>query len=173
VNFKTFCKSSYQELFDFSVKAFPKTKLRQHVIDAIKISEIKFIPYLGMKTLYIKCLATNEERQYHPMILFKGVNYRDRKSSSVIPLKVNEAETRYVEIFDRSETQVLVRCDCKDFRWRFSYTDWNDRSLYGNKHKKYEANGRGNPANPKELPGTCKHIMKMMNELQQVGLVKR
>lgn len=111
MNFKTFCESTFQELYDSSVKAFPKTKLRQHATGPVQITEMKFIPYLGVKTLYMKCLATNEDRQYRPMILFKGVVYREGGGKGVIPLKISDAETRYVEQLDRNGTEVLVRCD--------------------------------------------------------------
>ena len=170
MNFKTFCESTFDELFDSAVAAFPNTKKRQHATDTIQISEMKFTPFVGVKTLFMKCRATNESRQYNPMILFKGVVYRDGKGKGVIPLKISESEIRYVEQLSRDDSEVLVRCDCNDFKWRFNYYDYLDRSLYGNKRKKYEGTG-GPPANPQEKEGLCKHLMKMMYSLQESGLV--
>ena len=64
---------------------------------------------------------------------------------------------------------VLLRCNCNDFKCRFNFYDHIDKSLYGNKRKKYENLG-GAPANPMKLPGMCKHIMKTAQALKDAGL---
>lgn len=168
MDFKTFCESTFEELFDSAVAAFPNTRKRQHATGPIQISEMKFTPFVGVKTLFLRCRATNEDRQYSPMILFKGVKYLE---AGGIPLKISETETRRVEQLSRENSEVLVRCDCNDFKWRFNYYDYLDRSLYGNKRAKYEGK-IGPPANPMEMAGCCKHVMKMMEALQEQGLVK-
>ena len=67
-------------------------------------------------------------------------------------------------------TDVVLRCNCADFRWRFNWYDHLDKSLYGRKRAKYESKGIGPPANPLELPGICKHLMKTAHVLQEAGI---
>ena len=169
MNFKTFCESSFNDLFDSTVRAFPNTRKRQHATAPIRISEVKATPFPGVKTLFLKCRATNEDREYSPMILFKGVAYRDGQGDGVVPVRVSGTETRYIEQLDRTKSNMLVRCDCNDFKWRFNYYDHLDRTLYGNKRAKYE--GTGEPANPLQLPGMCKHVMAFVRDLSQFGLL--
>lgn len=65
---------------------------------------------------------------------------------------------------------VVVVTRLKDFYWRFNYYDHIDHSLYGRKRKKYEGQGLW-VANPKEMPGMCKHLMKMAMALRDAGLI--
>jgi hypothetical protein len=171
MDFKTFCESTYDELYAATVTAFPKTKLRQHATGPVQISEVKFTPFVGVKTLFLRARATNEDREYSPMILFKGVNYVEAtRRKGIIRLKISRKESRYIEQLVQTNSEMLVRCDCKDFSYRFRWYDWLDRSLYGHQGRKYEGKG-GPPANPKEMPGMCKHLLKMFETLKGMGLV--
>lgn len=144
-------ESSVKELYDSAVLAFPNTKMRQHAVDPIEISNISTTPFIGMKTLFVKALARNEDRQYKPMFLFKNVDYENGPSLT--------------------ENDVLVRCDCLDHRWRFAYFNHVNKSLYGKLPKKYESNG-GPPANPQQLPGLCKHLMATASYLKNQNFLK-
>ncbi len=161
-------ESSLSDLYHSAVAAFPKTTRRQHVVHPIIVEQITYTPFLGMKTLFIKAEVRNENRHYNPMILLKKVDYNgsgvkiiasdDRKLYSFHPLSLEN-------------TDVLVRCNCSDFRYRFAYYNKLDRSLYGSPPAKYIANGMGPPANPLELEGMCKHLMKTMQVLRDSGIL--
>ena len=135
-------ESSVEELYDSTVKAFPKTTKRQHAIDLIDITELNWTPYLGMKTLFVKGVAHSQEsnKDYDTVFLIKNVNYNPTNI-----LKNND---------------VLVRCNCQDFLWRWNYTDYKDKSLNGRVRKKYEAIINPGSSNPLEMPGMCKHLIK-------------
>lgn len=57
-----------------------------------------------------------------------------------------------------------------DFSYRFNYYNYLDGSLYGSKRKKYESQG-GAPANPMEMQGMCKHIIKTMDALRDAEVI--
>ena len=121
---------------------------------------------MGVKTLFIKALAQNEGREYSPIILFKKVNYGGNQ------VTITDSTDREVS-FDKlslKDTDVVLRCNCKDFYWRFNYYDHVDKSLYGRKRAPYEAKGTGQPANPFEMPGMCKHLMKTAHVLREAGI---
>jgi hypothetical protein len=168
-NFRLFVESTFDELFDSAVRAFPKTRKRQHATDEVHVGQFRWTPFPGVKTFLLRATATNEDRTYSPMILFKRVQFREGPGRGVLKLKISSEETRYIEQLSPDNHDILVRCNCPDFYWRFNYYDHIDRSLYGNKRSKYDG---AYPANPRKLPGMCKHLMKMVYTMQEVGLVR-
>ena len=163
-----FNETSLSELYTSAVAAFPTTKMRQYAVDPIVITHLNWTPYKGMKTLFVKGLAQSEGREYGPIILFKGVNYQVEE----IRIAANDGEEFGMRPVSLTENDVLVRCNCPDFSWRFNYYNHLDKSLYGPKRKKYEAKGDGPPANPMEMPGMCKHLMKLVHVLQEAGIFR-
>jgi hypothetical protein len=158
-------ESSVNDLFASAVRAFPYTRMRQHATGPIIIESLRWTPFLGVKTLFIKAEARNEDRHYTPMILFKNVDY----DGDGITIIASDGLEYSFDKLSLENQDVLLRCNCPDFYWRFNYYDYIDRSLYGNKRGKYESKG-GLPANPKKLPGMCKHLMKMSEALRDAGL---
>ena len=160
-----FTESSLEELYASAVAAFPKTRMRQHAIQPIVVESISWTPYLGLGTLFIKGEVRNETRHYSPLVLFKGVNYGLKE------VKITASNGKEYEFGKLSEEQTdcTVRCDCPDFRWRFAWYNKLDRSLFGRAPTKYESNG-GPPANPKQLPGMCKHLIQLATALQHAGI---
>ena len=118
-----------------------------------------------MKTLMVKCLAETDN-DYNPIIVFKKVDYLDKGKNYI----VSENKKYYLNQFDKN-TQVILRCQCEDFKWRFKYYDHVDKSLFGHKGVKYEAKGIAPPANPLQKPGICKHLMAMSRKLNEMNLL--
>lgn len=164
-------ESTLYDLYQSTVAAFPNTAYRQHAVDPIKITQLEWVPYLGVKTLYLKGLAQSSSgREYRPIIVFKNVRYHtERDAPDLIEIVASDNRPYLLEKLGNTTNDVLVRCDCKDFYWRFNYYDHEDGSLFGRKRKKYE--GAGPPANPMELPGVCKHILKLAKALDHAGIV--
>lgn len=169
--------SSLTTLYQSAVDAFPATKKRQYATNTVKIVRLEWTPYLGMKTLYLKALAQNftgEGKEYQPMMLFKNVHYyqENTHNADLLNIKVHD-KIYHLKPLSKEKQQVLLRCQCGDFFWRFHHYDHLDKSLYGRNRKKYEAiSNRRGPANPQELPGMCKHLMSMMYMLQDSKIIK-
>lgn len=161
-----FLESSLIDLYNSTILGFPNCPLRQHATHTIKITNLHWTPFVGMKTLFVKGLAQNEGREYNPIILFKRVNYG---GDEVIVTASDGREVSFDKL-STENTDVLVRCNCADFRYRFSYYNFRDRSLYGRKGVKYESKGIGPPANLKKLPGVCKHLMQTAHVLREAGI---
>lgn len=159
----TINESSLSQLYDSTVAAFPTTVKRQHATHPVKIVKLESIPYAGMHTLYFKGLAQSDGKEYNPMILFKKVLYSENGISFI----ASDYKTYHVNPISFEQNDVAVRCDCKDFKFRFSYYNHLDDSLYGIKPKKYESTGTRGPANPLELPGICKHLIKLISVIKQ------
>ena len=159
-------ESSLQDLYDSAVAAFPQTTMRQHATHPIVITNLRWTPFVGMKTLFIKAIAQNEGKEYNPIVLLKRVDYNGDE------ITITASDMREVS-FNRpslESTNVLLRCNCPDFFWRFNYYNHRDKSLQGPKRRAYESKGVGPPANPHEMPGMCKHLMKTVHVLGEAGL---
>lgn len=160
-----FLESSAEELYQSAVRAFPNTRMRQHATQPIVIREMRWTPFVGVKTLFIKGLAQNEDREYSPIIVFKNVNYNGKE----VKITASDGLQYFFDKLSLENTDVLLRCNCADFFWRFNHYNKLDKSLYGTPRKKYESQG-GPPANPMELPGMCKHLMKMTKVVSEAGI---
>lgn len=165
MSFKVWLESSINDLYDSAVEAYPNTEFRQHSVDPIKIVDLAIVPFKGMKTIFFKGLAQNEERQYNTIIVFKEVDY-----SKGIKITATDGLIYELKPLSVSTNDVFVRCGCLDFFNRFNFYNYVDHSLYGKKRKKYE--GGEYPANPKEMPGMCKHLMSMARALRDSGILK-
>jgi hypothetical protein len=163
-----FVESSLKDLYQSAENAFPHTTKRQYATHPVKIRHIQWVPFVGMKTLFVKGSAMNEGREYNPTIVFKKVTYHEAQGLSIVTLQANDGKTYYLSPLSLENTDVLVRCNCHDFRWRFSYYNSLEKSLQGPKPKKYEPVPGSNrpPANPTESSGMCKHLMKFAQALR-------
>jgi hypothetical protein len=157
-----FNESSVEELYSKTVLAFPKTTKRQHATHPIVIEQLRLTPFVGMKTLFIKGLARNEERSYNTIVLFKNVDYGKKEAKIIVNDQIFEFNKLSLE-----STDVLLRCNCNDFKYRFSYYNHLDKSLYGRKPAPYESKGIGPPANPMQYEGMCKHLIKTIETIRE------
>jgi len=169
MNFKIFIESSLDDLFRSTVSAYPKTQRRQYATDTINIANIVLRPFLGMRTLFVKALAQNEGREYSPIIVFKNVQYHQNQDPNLIKITENGNEYFFESL--SMDTDVILRCNCQDFYWRFNYYDHVDNSLYGRKRAEYEALIRPGTANPQEMPGMCKHLIKLTDAMRDNNII--
>lgn len=167
-------ESNLYVLYKSTVQAFPKTTKRQHAIDEIKIIDVNWTPFKGVRTLFVKGMAKNEinGRDYKPMILFKNVSYHDSKSNqNGTNIVASDGRKIFFEKLNGTN-EVNLRCDCGDFKWRWNFEDYRDRSLYGRVRKKYEAKERPGSSNILEMPGMCKHLIKLVRTLNDSGILE-
>lgn len=161
-----FSEINLNNLYDSTVNTFPRTTKRQNSIDPIKIVEMHWTPFIGVKTLFIKGLAESSAKVYSPMILFKNVNYKPSKN--IVNIFVNEQKYSFEEL---SKNDVMVRCSCLDFGFRGSFANFTNKCLLNKLRKKYESLGIYPPVNPENNPMMCKHIIKLAKALEDAGVV--
>jgi hypothetical protein len=161
-------ESSLDDLYGNSKKAFPGARMREHATDPVRVEHLEWVPFLGVRTLFVKGTIRNDGRKHESIMLFKGVNYGDEMGR--VPLADSSGREVFLERLSASDGDVLVRCSCGDFFNRFNYYNSLDGSLFGRKRRKYEGKGLWE-ANPKGLPGMCKHLMKMAMVLKESGIL--
>jgi hypothetical protein len=128
-----------------------------------------------MNTLFLKGNASNIENghEYTPMILFKNVVYHARREREEwVEIVANDGRNYVFERLGYDANDVLVRCNCPDFQWRFNFFDHEDSSLYGRKRRRYEAIADPGSANPNRMPGMCKHLMQLAATINNSGILE-
>lgn len=161
-------ESSLNDLYESSKKAFPHTKMREHATDTVRVEHLEWVPFLGVRTLFVKGTVKNEGKKHESIMLFKGVDYGEEKGR--IPLIDSSGRTVFLKRLSSKDDEVLVRCSCQDFMYRFNYYNSLDGSLFGRKRAKYEGKNLWE-ANPKGLPGACKHLIKMALVLRESKVI--
>ena len=161
-----FYESTFNDLYSSAVTAFPNTTKRQFVTQPVQIHNLQIIPFIGMKTLFLKSEAVNGDRHYNTIILVKGIQYEHEIVPGTIEITASDGQTYRLYKPSLENDDVLVRCSCPDHHWRFVHYNHLDHSLYGKDRKKYEAKYNPGSANPTKSPGMCKHLMKFAEVLR-------
>ncbi len=165
-------ESSLNKLYRSAVDAFPETQKRQYATDTVNVTRVEWIPYVGMRTLYLKGHVQNFADgggEYDPIIVFKNVKYHKQNMSGLVEIISSDTQQQYfIERLSSNKNEVLLRCGCGDYFWRFNYYNSVDKSQYGKVRKPYFGEYR---INPKEMPGMCKHLMKLGSSLKSAGIL--
>jgi hypothetical protein len=194
-------RSNYNQLFQQTVRAFPRTRKRQHATQPIQIVRTDFTPYIGTRNLLVRGQArsgTYTNVYYKPMLFFNEVQYvksgdqeeqgprqgaegdmgeREQEVSeqqNVVTFKATTGEEVSIQPINLTNNIVRVRCDCLDFYYRFAPWNFSNDDIYGPKPKPYvRRTNHYPPANPSRSPGICKHVMKLTQAVQEAGIVRR
>lgn len=144
---------------------------RESKANLIQINDIKFIPSIEQGILHIKSSVVGEQfHNYEVDIVMQGITFSDNPeeiSGDMYKLVLTPETDYYVDYTSNSNNDVEIRCTCNDYRWRFAYYNGIDGSLYGELPPPYAGDSNSQPVNPTKSPGVCKHVMKVVNELEK------
>lgn len=188
---ETLIEASVRSLWGSAVKAFPKTRRRQHVIDRVKTETVKWQAFPGLKIVLASARVLGErytgkypreQRRYRTNLMFREAVISQTPKKGM--LKITAAGSsptvpRGAIYFEKLsfDDSVRVRCNCPDFQYRFNWEcdQQTPSALFGPKAPPYVPKNperyRG-PINPSGLPGICKHAMNMGLALYKAGVVK-
>lgn len=170
-------EASIDDLERETLRGFPRTTKRLHSVDMVDVKTTSFTPYVGLKTLLVSATVLGEEykgnrKMYNPLILFKGVQYVPDKESNTVTIRVG-GKDYYFKQLSLTHNAVAVRCNCPDFRFRFSWYNAQKKSLYGKPQRYVRKTTTYPPANPLKVEGICKHLGKLAIVLYNSGVVNR
>lgn len=150
--------------------AFPNTRKRQHATNEVTIDKVEYIPYLGTKFLHVRSTANG---QYRQALQFVRVTFDKQDTPENITFVATDGQDYHVQPISLAAHNVKVRCNCLDFHFRFATWNFSDNSIVGPAPKPYRrvTNTRP-PANPDHVPGLCKHLLKLIDELRQAQIVR-
>lgn len=165
--------STYDELFHDIVGGFPNTSARQNATAPVQIGNVKYVAFQPDETLKVQGEARSNGHIYQPTILFQGVQYAGEDTPGATVFRGVDGQ-HAIEPIDLASTNVKVRCTCLDFYHRFSQHNQNDGSLVGRPMPPYQKKPGSNrpPVNPQKVPGVCKHLIKLVQTLKQLRMVR-
>lgn len=143
---------------------------RLNATDTVSVVDVSLLPQKGKLMAKAK-IRGSENKAYDTYIQFQGIVYNPPESQDRVTFVSNE-QTYAISPIDVGNNNVKVRCTCLDFRFRFAMINSADGSLYGPRPPIYRpvpGSNRGS-ANPSKVPGICKHIKTLMDELSSGGL---
>ena len=146
------------------------TDRRLNATDTTSVVNIDLVPARGKLTAK-GAVRGSENKVYQVLIQFQTVKYNPPANRDRVTFVAAE-QTYAISPIDVGNSNVKVRCQCLDFRFRFAMINSADGSLFGNRPPIYRpVPDSGRPAaNPSKTPGICKHIKSLMDELESGGL---
>lgn len=164
-------ETSFQQLLNRTVSAFPDTTRRQHAVDSVSLQSVTLVPAEG--ALIAKGVVRGSGgKLYAPVIEFDQVVYDPDEGQAAVTFSVDGTQYTISPITKQS-VDVKVTCTCMDFKFRFAQYNNTDGSLHGDVpplYAKQSGSNRG-PANPTKSPGVCKHIIELADSIEQSGLM--
>lgn len=153
--------------------AFPHTKKRQNDVGSANVlPQATYIPDTTKGELTINT-RTNSSRSgnvhVQRIILYK-VQFANPGEGNATQLPDTNIAVHPIKL---NADTARVACDCMDFRFRFADNNNKDDSLAGEAPPAYQrvpGSNRG-PANPTPLPGMCKHLYAVVNQLKRSRVV--
>lgn len=153
--------------------AFPTTTKRQHATGEVAVQNIQYIPYLGMKMLHVKATTRSNGNQYQQVIQFNNVVFEGGDTEENVTFNAVDGVETHIQPLDLNQLNVKVTCNCLDFFHRFAAYNSSDKSLVGRAPPVYVRKTTTRPpVNVLRVPGACKHLLRLVEELQAIGLVK-
>ena len=162
-------EASFGSLLSDTKAGFPKTKKRHRIASRVRVNDVQFVVYA--KNNKIKVTATCKSMEhgslsYSQVIVIENVEFV--KSGTLI----TDTSGKQYSIKPVTHKDIKVRCNCQDFLKRFSKFNDRDGSLVGVPDNYIPKPGSNRPpANPNEVPGLCKHLIKVIRELKKLGIV--
>jgi hypothetical protein len=95
-----------------------------------------------------------------------------RLSNQAVTFDSQDGQAYTIEPVQYRGTDVQVSCNCLDFYYRFSAWNHGDGSLLGDPPPPYVKKTDSEPVNPNEVPGLCKHLMALTNELKRERIIR-
>lgn len=160
------------KLHQSAVDAFPTTKKRQHATDELSVAGVKFIPYENALKIKTVVKNVNDGKTYDTTLFLENIVYEKEDSPKLVTFTGSDGEDYHIRPIQALSSHAKVHCECLDFRWRFAEWNYNKDALYGKKPDQYIPKTDRPPANPKRMPGMCKHLMKTIETLEHSNLIR-
>lgn len=156
-------------------RGFPRTTKRQFSTQPIRISQLKIVAYPSKGGLLATGSATSGSRKpvvYSPQIFFDGVKYGAENNAQNVTFKASDGNEYHITKLSLQGNNVKTNCNCLDFFHRFAHYNDDHDALYGKRPPPYQRKtDYMPPVNPMQVPGMCKHIIKLSQSLTQANLL--
>jgi hypothetical protein len=167
----TLLELTLKNLQKSSEDAFPDTSKRQKVVSSINISNVKLLPYTKSNVLKVDAVANSGGHRYNCSIEFENVFYETQPSNRLVSFDGSDGTSYNIHPINSGVNDVKVKCNCMDFYYRFAQTNYQKDSLDGNPPPPYVKKTNRPDVNPSHKPGMCKHLFKLIDQLEVMRIV--
>lgn len=136
-----------------------------------RVVDISIVPAVPSSVLKIEATVQGETNRYSCVMQFDDVAFEKEQTNMNIEFMGVDGKPYFIEPIDMSSNNVRVFCSCLDFRWRFALANSKHNSLYGNVPPPYVKKTERQPVNPQNVPGVCKHLIKLAETLKDSNLI--
>ena len=115
-------------------------------------------------TFYGTIHSASHPTAYTMILTFKDV---DRLEG----LDEEEIQQGYMPKPSLNHNEVMMRCSCPSYRFRFDEANRRHHAGTGAKFGIYRRKSDRAPNNPAHIPGACKHLIEFIDYLQERGFI--
>jgi hypothetical protein len=175
---KTLFEDNLTQLRTNIQRGFPNTRARQHRVGMVNVISTQFIAYPQQFSFLVEAKVRGEDGiTYDSNMLFKDVEFQEADSPNVVTFKANNGEEYHIIPVVRNLHGVELNCTCLDYMWRFWQQNYQKDVQFGKGPNPYIRKTPPPPegypyANPEQVTGMCKHLIKLSDNLQQKGILK-
>lgn len=169
---KQLVETSYAELEQNTKNFAPASTKRQFAVNQLRVEKLELKPSRESRVLVVKTLVNSEGRRYQPTIQFEDVIYEDSDQGDNVTFTGADREEYHILPVNLQKHNVKVHCTCLDFYYRFATHNSKDGSLLGTPPPPYQKKTDRPPVNLNQTPGVCKHLIRTVEELKRVGMIK-
>lgn len=165
-------EATYAELERNTMNFVPASKKRQWVVNPIQVTKMEISPARESQTIIIQAEVNSNGNLYAPKMTFDGVIYEDGDQDNNVSFTGSDGEEYHIMPIELNKANCKLACNCLDFYWRFANQNHSAGSLDGNPPGAYQKKTDRAPVNPQNVPGVCKHLLKLAIELKDNGIVR-
>lgn len=165
-------EATYAELERNTMNFVPATEKRQWVVNPIQVTKMELTPARESQTLIIQAEVNSNGNLYAPKMMFDKVMYEDADQNDNVSFTASDGEEYHIVPIELKQANCKLACNCLDFYWRFSNQNHSAGSLDGNPPPAYQKRTNRPPVNPRNVPGVCKHLLKLAVQLRDSGIVR-
>lgn len=159
---------TYNTLVRYTKQAFDDGREKRS--SEVKVSNTIFVPMIDNNSLEISSETRTNDGTYKSKVIFNGVFYRDEESPTTATVMGVDGEEYIFERINKNRTKVKVMCNCLDFYYRFAVFNKTKDALAGDPPPAYVKKTDRPPVNPAKSAGLCKHIIRLVDELDSSGI---
>ena len=163
---------SIDQLIKSTEAGFPNT--HRSTSTGMSVRNFSCVMNTNASTLDIKSDVKGSTDVYTCSMRFSGVEFGDKPFDHSVEISdPSSSDSVFIEPIDPKEHHVRLKCNCKDFTWRFSRQNQKQDALDGDVLTGLTSKGLRPPANPTNSPGMCKHLRFLFNHINGLNLVKK
>lgn len=146
---------------------------RKNNSKSISSFPLTFTPMVYSNKLMVESKTSSSlGTKYTTRIEFSDVEFSEPSINTISVEGVDGATYSFFPISNR-QNDVKLSCNCLDFYYRFSKYNEKDDSLYGGSPPPYVKKTDRPPVNPDKIPGMCKHLLRLSDQLLSIGVLKK